>query len=123
MNRPAVFFLLATLVATAMADTLSTLPDADSFCAGHVAGQGSSGKPGPHIVWRAYASPQSLESVTAHYRRIAGDEDPATRTWQVKEGGYMQTIRVYPASAPGPWDICQVPASAKSVILLSSLIK
>ena len=100
-------------------------PNATKLCREHVVGAPSGdGRPGPHIDWQAHSSPDAPETVAQYYAeqfgRKAGVAHDGSPEWRFGPEHSLWIYSVYTAQAESlPSRICQVPAHAKSVILIS----
>jgi hypothetical protein len=107
-------------------DSVKPPENALQLCSGHVTGAPpADGSAAAHVTWDAYTSRDDTLAVATGYLNALGPDGHETEgpchVWRIPPHQPNRVLQVCPLGAPGPWSSCTpVPASASSVILLST---
>ena len=109
-------------------DTIKRYPGSTEFCTEHITGASEAGKPGAHISWTGYYSPDSPETVVSHYMKALGAKNHAKeRGEDVWRFPLAKPERVLTVTQPGgafPLGQCtRPPGSARSIVIISSMTR
>lgn len=107
-------------------DPFAPPDDARRLCGGHVTmAPDSEGEVGAHIVWEAWASPESPKALSARYARRLGPPERSSErdctSWRQPAEEARRVLEICATGAPGPWTDCSAPPTgAASIFLVSS---
>jgi hypothetical protein len=107
---------------------LIAYPGAREFCAGHVMGPPAAGRPGPSILWAAYATPDLPAKVVDHFHRALGREphrrEDRRDTWRLPTDRPERVVDVAAVADAVLEPSCQrPPASTATVIVMSTMVR
>ena len=107
---------------------IAVYPGAKSFCSQHITGAPQDGKPGPHITWTGYYSPDPPDKVVAFYRRELGTDthrhEEREDVWRLPLDSPERTVSVTSVKqAMLPSDCKKPPSSARTVVSISAIAR
>jgi hypothetical protein len=110
------------------AKAVPVYPGATAYCSEHVIGAPQAGKPGPHLDWTAYHSPDPPVKVVAFYRTELGTgshrHEDGTDIWRLPFDRPDRVVSVTTVEEAKPAPKCAPPpATTRTVIIVSTMTR
>ena len=122
-------FLLVSGMATSDQPVIKVYPGSIELCSGHVTGAPDKNKkPGAHILWTAYTTPDPPDQVVRHYTKALGSanhrREAQEDVWRFPTDKPERVLSITAVPGPLPVRECRRPPDeARTIVMMSTMTR